>query len=228
MAIELSIKIPSNDDLVGKNFYFLYSNQQDTADDSLWASAIYEVWNSLDVYEDLCESIKQYVVEVDCALQYKDFSEKTTKELDLTKDILLEGVQFCGHHKNGLLKPLQDMFDILERYVAAKKEAKEKEEKKEKEKIKRIMENVETLSNRIIQFQVDIQVAIMELSEGSFSQEYFNFLQERVAIKKEMKLVKKNGANKKEIERLEKLLKSLKMDFKQFKKLWVNWFLEDD
>lgn len=214
MISSLSVKIPSSEDLVVKNFYFFQSKENPIAEDnSLWGSAIYEVWHSRDVYNDLYSSIKQYVAEVDCALQYKDFSAKTAKELDMTKNILLEGVQFCGEEKKGLTKPLWDMLDILKRYIEAKEIA-----KKEK-----IIVNVETLSNRIIQLQVDIQVSMLDFFDKCYCQQcddYAEFFKERSEIRKEMKQLKNNGANKKEMKRLARLLRVLKFEFRQYKKLW--------
>lgn len=216
MISSLSVKIPSSEDLVEKNFYFLQSKENPIVEDnSLWGSAIYEVWHSRDVYDDLYSSIKQYVAEVDCALHYKDFSAKTTKELDMTKNILLEGVQFCGQEKNGLLEPLRNMLDILKRYLEAKEITK-------KEKL--IVKEVETLSNRIVQLQVDIQVSMLDFSDKCYCQQcddYAEFFEERSEIRKEMKRLKKNGANKEEMKRLTRLLRGLKMEFRQYKKLWA-------
>ena len=193
-----------------------YTNESPVVDDnSLWGSAIYEVWNSKKVYNDLYYSIKKYVTDVDFALRYKDFSEKTTKQLDLTKNIILEGIQFCGGETNGLLHPLQDMLEIVKRYLEAKEILK-------KEKL--VMKGVETLSNRIFQLQVDIQVSMMDFSYNCYCQQcddYAEFFQERLSIRKEMKWLKKNGANKVEMKRLNKLFRGLKMEFRQYKNLWM-------
>lgn len=214
MISSLSVKIPSSEDLVEKNFYFLQSKENPIVDDnSLWGSAIYEVWHSSHVYYDLYSSIKQYVTEVDCALHYKDFSAKTTKNLEMTKKILLEGVQFCGQEKNGLIEPLRDMLDILKRYLDAKEIAKKEN----------IMKEVETLSNRIVQLQVDIQVSILDFYDKCYCQQcddYAEFFEERSEIRKEMKRLKKNGANKEEMKRLTRLFRGLKMEFRQYKNLW--------
>ncbi len=205
--LALSVKIPSKEDLVEKNFYCLHSKKSPIVqDNSLWGSAIYEVWGTSEVYS----SIKQFVEKVDCALYHRDFSEKTTKQLDLTKKLLLEGVRFCGEEKNSLLKPLMDMLDILKRYIQAKEMA-----KKEKQ--------IETLSNRIVQLQVDIQVSMIDFYDKCYCQQcddYAEFYKERSEIKKEMKRLEKN-VNKEEMRRLRELFRGLKTEFRQYKNLWM-------
>jgi hypothetical protein len=126
MIKSLSVKIPSQEELIEKNFYFLCSKPNPIINDnSLWGSAIYEIWNNRKIYNELYSSIKQYVKKVDCAIYYKDFSYKTTRQLDLTKNIILEGVKFCGQNdKDGLLNPLKDMLYILKKYIEAKELAK--------------------------------------------------------------------------------------------------------
>ncbi len=212
MIHSLSVKIPLQEDLVEKNFYFIHSKPNPIFNDnSLWGSAIYEIWNNKKVYNDLYSSIKQYVIEVDCALYYKDFSDKTTRQLDLTKNILIEGVKFCGEDKNGLLYPLKDMLDILKRYLDAKEVA-----KKEKSII-------DSLSNKIVQLQVDMQTSMMDFYGKCYCQqcdEYAEFFEERSEIRKEIKWVE-NFANKEEMKKLRNLFKGLKMEFKQYKNLWM-------
>jgi|Laugresu1bdmlbsd_1035121.scaffolds.fasta_scaffold04724_7 hypothetical protein len=126
MIHSLSVKIPSQEELVEKNFHFLYSKPNPIINDnSLWGSVIYEIWSNNQVYNNLYSSIKHYVKKVDSALYNNDFSHKTTRQLELTKNIIIEGIKFCGEdNKNGLLNPLKDMLVILKKYIVAKELAK--------------------------------------------------------------------------------------------------------
>ena len=208
----LSVKIPSNEDLFEKNFY-VYGNKEKPIlkDNSLWCSAVYEVWDSQKIYVNLYFSIRQFVVDIECAILQKDFSEKTSTDLELMKNLIIEGVRYCGVEKNSLLGDLKQMIDMAKKYL------------EEKKKLKMIMKMVENLSERLRQLQVDVESAIFGFFYKCHCQQcddYAEFYKERSDIKKEMRYLQKNGANKDEIKRLHSLLKGAKIEMREYKNLW--------
>jgi len=207
----ISVKIPSHEDLVEYSFVYSSKTSPIAEDKSLWGSAVYEIWDSQRIYNDLYFSIKQYVTEIDCALFYSDFSEKTRKEFELTKKIIIEGVHLCRQEKNDLFEPLHQMLTILKKYIDAIDMAKE------------VVRAVQTLSNKIVQLQVDIQVSMMDFYDNCYCQQcddYADFYRERTSIRKEMERLEKNGANAKEMKRIRDLFQGLKLEFRQYKNLW--------
>ena len=109
--MDLSIIVPTKDLLVKKNYYgiqgggevFKYGNV------SLWGSAIYELWDGDDIYEDLSYRIKVLISDIDCAEYHEDFSMKTQDELQAEKERVVEGIQILTKMKYPLTGLYKDM-----------------------------------------------------------------------------------------------------------------------
>lgn len=188
--MNLSIIIPSQENLIQKDFYTIYGGGKVYADRQIfqtWQTAIYEVWNGDQIYEDLLDRIKQLTAEIGCAENCGDFSQYTQNELEAEKSRIVEGVKTLQRinydMRSTLVHDLEILLDTAERYV------------NKRLRIEKTMELVEQLENRIRQFIADSEVGYTDLVE------YNN-------IKTEIIFLKKFGANKEELKRLRHLEKT--------------------
>jgi hypothetical protein len=215
MAIPM-IKIPSNDDMINKFYYAspTYKSHPIHDDNSLWGSVIYEFWDGHSIYEDLKSSITQYIAEIDCAICCKDFSLQTTKELDSSKALIIEGVRVLKTVNEpeicvtDLIKPLQTMIDMTTRYM----------------KVRDVAKRVVQLENRMIQLQIDIQTHMYIITDmvGMIGTEhvkksYVNqFFEERSSIKMEMKRLEEKGAGDVDMKKLKNLYRGIRQEMADF------------
>lgn len=202
MALDLSIIVPTTDNIVEGKFYHKIGGGEvfRKGNVSLWGTVIYEIWSSYSVhsiYTDISDRIKDLTSDIEYADYHKDFSKKTQDELEAEKNRITEGVKILlnvGYPTEELYHNMSLLLDTAERYV------------NKRIRIEKTVELVEQLELRIKQLQIDAQT-------GDF-RDIKQFKKEMEEIKKEIKFLKNFGANKKEMERLRRLARYAKKDIR--------------
>jgi|Laugresu1bdmlbsd_1035121.scaffolds.fasta_scaffold04140_5 hypothetical protein len=127
MISMISITIPTADIMVNKPNMNIYGGGFPLKSiDSLWSSAIYEVWKSKNmeeyIYNDLMNKIDMLCENIDFCIEYRLFEEKVSNTLDSERLSIVEGVCILSNMSSEfvnykLISSLKLLLDLGQNYV---------------------------------------------------------------------------------------------------------------
>ena len=116
--MDLSIIIPWNEQFMQKRQKRNIFNEEEVEENTMWSTAIYEVWHPEDVCFELFYDIKDLTQDLEEATRECDFSKEKAGEMEERKKKILEGVHILRSNEYTGLQSLGE--DLSHLFCAAK------------------------------------------------------------------------------------------------------------